>query len=353
MSNYAADTYCFNKTITKSMDTYAPQSNQHEIYIGETAASGAKISHQPVSEYPTSFQGNIAPSWGSDLANKILINLMQAQTQDVGDIMAEQVIQFFIWNTYLTDKSCTEITETDTTGLSLDDPTPTFTIHPLKDAEYDLTITMVGPPQINAWYEWNFGESYAPAINIVGSRIRLLPIKHNWTNTMKIGYSLNTIISTTKKLYEQRRPVYPDARREITVSELHTTPMIRNLLSSLANCYFGIPVITEPITPTAGQAALNTLMTINVDETLTNYYNMQKADRIVIWNDSTDETEVLQVASLGATSINLLYPSLKTWNLNNCTIYPMVMCIVNEVGMSNITDGVYETQLRVTEFIGT
>lgn len=353
MSNYAAETYCFNATVTQNLDAYSPQDSLLGVYSGSLAASGTLNNLEPISEITRDCTGYITPSWWTDIKDKLLINLFQDQTQDVGDIMAEQIIEFFVWNTYLSDITCTDIEETDTTGLTLDGPTPSFTIHPLKSASYELTISMIGPSQIDAWYEWNFGESYTPAINIIGSRIKLLPIKHNWANTMKIGYSLNTIISTTKKLYEQRKPVYPDARREITVSELHITPTIRNLLSSLANFYFGIPVITEPITPTAGQAALNTLMTINVDETLANYYNMQKADRIVIWNDSTDETEVLQVASLGATSINLLYPSLKTWNLNNCTIYPMVMCIVNEVGMSNITDGVYETQLRVTEFIGT
>ena len=352
MSNYAAGTYCYNKTVTKSLDTYSPQSNQREIYIGSIAASGAMTDNLPISELAATRQGNIAPSWGSDLANKILINLMQAQTQDFGNIMADQVIQFFIWNTYLTDKSCTEITETDTTGLSLDGPTPTFTIHPLKDAKYDLTITMVGPPQINAWYEWDFGESYEQAINITGARIRLLPIKHNWSDPLRISYSFSTIISTTKKLYEQRKPLFPEARREVALSEISTDPILRNLLMAFGNYYFGLPVITEPLTPTAGQGLLNTLSSIHVDETLTNYFNMQLATRIVVWNDTTNETETLQISSIDASNIYLAYPSLKTWNLNNCTIYPALMVIVNDINISNVTDGVYEIQLRATECIG-
>jgi hypothetical protein len=351
MSNYAAETLCYSLPVTKSLNTYAPQANQYEVYATSCASSGLLTDNLPIAALPVAKAGCLAASWGTDLFERILINHFQPRVRDVGDIMADQTIEFYIWNTHTIDKTCTAITKTGDTGLTLTGPVPTFHNHPFKAVEYDLTISMNGPAQINASYEWDYGQTYDLILGVIGKRIRLLPIKHNWENKMKISCAAETVISMTKKLYEQRRPMFAKVRREISLLETQATPKIQNLLSAFGNYYFGIPIIVEPITPVAGQGNINLLTTINVEETLSQYFHMQHSDYVVVWNDVTDETEALQVASLGVTSIVLAYASLQTWNLDNCTLYPMLRCIVNSIDTEHITDNVYETRLTATEFI--
>lgn len=351
MSNYVPEILSYALTVSKNFDSYDPQANLLSSAAASFAYDGPLSPMQPITELSADKIGYKAPTWGTDLFERILINHFQPSVRDVGDIMAEQTIEFYIWNTHTIDKTCTAITKTGDTGLTLTGPVPTFHNHPFKVVEYDLTISMNGPAQINASYEWDYGQTYDLILGVIGKRIRLLPIKHNWENKMKISYAAETIISITKKLYEQRRPIFAKVRREISLLETQATPKIQNLLSAFGNYYFGIPIIVEPITPVAGQGNINLLTTINVEETLAQYFHMQHADYVVVWNDVTDETEALQVASLGATSIVLAYASLQTWDLDDCTIYPMLRCIVNSIDTEHITDNVYETRLTATEFI--
>lgn len=349
---YTAAILTITSPQSANFDDYNPVTHVCPISSNySNAIFGPMTDTAPVEESPTNRTGVIAGSWGTDLFDKILINYPLGSSLDVGSIVADKIVTFYIWNTYATDQTCTEFSIANDDGITTDGPTPNFTVHPFKDALYTLTITLTGPASIGTEYEWTFNELVT--LSLTGTRLRLLPIKHDWAKKMTIKFNYKTTISRTKKFYEQRKPLSSKISREIQISELCTTPFIRNTLDSLANVVFGIPVIIEPITPVAGQGTLDLVTVINVQETLTPYYNLNNVNYLVAWNNALDQTEILSILSVGTTSITLAYASLKEWNLNDCTLYPMFMCMVSDCNIRNITDSVYETNLKVIEYLGT
>jgi len=349
MGNYAPDILSYALTVSKNFDSYDPQANLFSSAAASFAYDGPLSPMQPITELSADKIGYKAPTWGTDLFDKILINYPESTTYDAQNVLSDKTIEFSVWNTYGSSKNCASLTQTGVTGITLSEPYAPFHIHPFKAIEYQIVIDVIGPVSIDATFDWDFDEAYDTIMKIIGTRLKVLPIKHNWENEMKVSLSHDTVISTSLKLHEQRRALYPRARREISIAELLTTHKEKNLYLAIGNTAIGIPIITDSLTPVPGQGNLNEVASIALQESLNDYYHINHCDFALAWNDVLDEVEAIQIESIMDNVIALSYPSTRTWDLNNCTIYPMIIGIITDVNMKNITDGAYEMYLRAME----
>lgn len=351
MSNYVPEILSYALTVSKNFDSYDPQANLFSSAAASFAYDGPLSPMQPITELSADKIGYKAPTWGTDLFDKIFVNFPIIGPIGIGDVIADFEYSFYIWNTYGIVKTCVDFDATGTVGISIDGPETPFVINPYKVAEYTVTFTMMGPSTIDAKYDWDFLESYDTDLNFIGNRVLLLKMLHNWKEPLSLTLKAETVVSSTKKLYEQRKALYSELRREFTTTGTLVDPLLRNRLTAIANSYFGWPIFIEAITPELGQGSIEGLMSFNVVDDLDSYWHIHNVGKMIVWNDELGDCEALGIASVESDKINIVYPSLRTWDLDVCTLYPMLRCTISSLNIVHHTDKVYDVKLTLSEFL--
>jgi len=96
---------------------------------------------------------------------------------DVGNLAANETYTVNVWNSYLSPKTLTEITEGNAGGINWVGPVPPATFMALQEVNYQFTISRIGPSVINASFVFDFMNANDPILVITGSRVVLFPYK--------------------------------------------------------------------------------------------------------------------------------------------------------------------------------
>jgi hypothetical protein len=155
-----------------------------EGWLTETLLSGAQADTQPVDEIPETFDGTITEMYAFlHWYNRIHI---QYTRLNLGNVVGDQTIPFWILNTFLVPKTLEEIIATGVEGVELiDGGTPPYDLQPFEQRDYTLEVDASGPPSINAFYEFEFTGYGTVSIRIEGIRVIGWYWEPNWETEPK------------------------------------------------------------------------------------------------------------------------------------------------------------------------
>lgn len=143
----------------------------------DLAASGSRSAYRVARRNAWPIRGEYMPAFKEDFYEHIYVNPSRL---DLGNLLSDEHRTIFVWNAY-TDGSHTiqSINTTGAEGITLSGGiAPPATVRPLTEIEYDLNISMSGPPVIDAVIEFEW-DTEAPQLRITGSRVMILTFKPN------------------------------------------------------------------------------------------------------------------------------------------------------------------------------
>lgn len=114
-------------------------------------------------------KGNIFNSFFKDFYFRIYLSPIFI---DLSTIASSQTHQIQLWNAYpYTAANLDSINVTNSSGIEITGAEPPFTMYPLAEIAYEVTISVSGPPDINSLIQFDFSDVNNPyPIHIVGTR---------------------------------------------------------------------------------------------------------------------------------------------------------------------------------------
>lgn len=179
--------------------------------------------------------------------------------ENVGVVITTATRTFKVWNAYrFTPKAFTSWLGTNDLGITKSTLTPPpYTMEPLEEAEFTLSVSPDGPPQIQATFTWVIdGQSYT--VDIEGSRrVILFPFSPDWKTPVTETLEWKTDIFRAYAGDEQRISLRTKPRRffEYRVTLFgQDAAKFENNLYGWQNRTFAFPVWTDKVSVTAAVA---------------------------------------------------------------------------------------------------
>lgn len=189
-----------------------------------------------------------------DFYNRILFTPTKVS---FGNILSTRTQGLDLWNGFLEAKEITDYVEPTVEGLTVTEPVSSpYTLSPLEEITYAVTVTTEGPPQFSENIEWAIdGEDYST--EVTGQRVLVWPFEPNWANSVSEKLSWLTDVMTAFDGTEQRVELRSKPRKEIEyTTTLHgnRVNVLKNLLFGWQNRKYALPLwydkasIKEPLT---------------------------------------------------------------------------------------------------------
>ena len=173
----------------------------------------------------------------------------------------------------------------------------------------------------------------------------------NWKYPVRMKYKFNTIISTTRRKYEQRKALSSKPKRiqsfTVTDNEEHT--LIKNYLIYLKSTDLALPIYEEPCLPTVDGLLLG-LNAVPVND-ISNYFNLQNYTDSVLIIDRRDivNAEAHLLDSVDGDTINLVIPVAGNFLGAYTVIFPLFNCFLTSHSFDDVTDTMTKFELEFTE----
>lgn len=227
------------------------------------------------------------------------IHLIPAKV-DVGNLVSDQYFDVVVWNAYFVPRTLESISQSGTSGISFNGPTPPSVWQGLQSKIYQLTVTTDGSPDIDASYLMNWdGSADDAAITIVGSRIVSLVYPFEAPATEILEWKTNIITSNDGT--EQRIRVRKAPRQSYSVKY----PLQNSDLRAAENRAYGwlarrwaVPLWSEA--QQVGSIGTG-LTSIPVDTTGSDY----RADSLVFVYESNAVNTTMDIDTVAAGQLNL------------------------------------------------
>ncbi len=204
-----------------------------------------------------------------------------------------------VFNGYFIDRTLENITEQDTTGITLVGDSTPDTYYPLEEKTYILTVTADGPTTIDAYYHFDFdGSTDDLTLQINGVRMIIFP--YLYKPGLKENLQWYTKVLSSFNGSEQRYKARGNPRQFFKLTAYANKDernRVGNLLYGNRVSAWGVPVWSE-------QRLLSSAVTI--DDTIlhvdTLYGDFRIGSRAVIWANHRDY-HVLNITGLTDTTI--------------------------------------------------
>ncbi|MDC8457816.1 hypothetical protein [Marinobacter sp. DS40M6] len=195
-----------------------------------------------VQVYSFSFNGHRARSYFDDLYFKVHFTPGQI---NLGNVLSVQTEEIRVWNAHLSSKDITSYLEPSEEGVSVQAPVSApYTMPPLEELSYTVTVSTDGPPQFNTEILWVIdGVNYS--VPITGQRVVVWPFGPNWDQPMYESLEWKTDVITAFNGAEERRPLRTKARRRINYRlSLWDNELVQfqNLLFGWQDRQYAVPV---------------------------------------------------------------------------------------------------------------
>lgn len=240
----------------------------------------------------------------------------------------------------------------DVTGCAFEETPPiSFAIN--QEVTLGLEVLREGNFQINGDVTLTFSEGSICYLSVLGLRL-LFPLgrsflsDHNWADGIEVIYSFQSLITQSKKFYEQRAQLFPQMRRRLMISVLQQRPLVKNYLMYGANSVFAIPMFTEPILLAIGE--LDGLTSLTATNDISYYYNLKNlTDLLVICKDN----QILVRGITGVSGQNILLDTalITTWRGEEVICYPVISCFVEALKFDYLNSKTWKGNYNMQEYV--
>lgn len=295
----------------------------------------------PVSMTPRVLSGYVVLTRFDDFYNRIHIN---PASLDLGNLASGATRTVDVWNAFLTPQLMSYFNPPTDPGIQVIAPVTTpYTMPPIALLEYELTFTTDSAPTIDAEMSWIIG-GLPYELPITGRRVIAWPFLPNWDAPVEEQLEWITAVDRSYNGTEQRVSLRAVARRafEFTVREKQESAQhLENLLYGWAGRLFAMPIFPERSSLTANAPLGAT--TLNCDTSDRTFV----IDGLAVIYRDDQALEVVEVASVGASSITLSRPTLAAWPAGT-RIYPaMIGWIDGVTSIDHHTDSVVDAPIRM------
>lgn len=163
----------------------------------------------------------------------------------------------------------------------------------------------------------------------------------NWKNEITIKYRVETVLSKTRKLKEQRKPLMDTLKRRMNVEYLREEVdpiIIENFFKYYRTDGFYVPVYSEPIAidetgSLLGKSSLNI-------ENAQYYYSYKNLTNMIMLYDLSKQIQVekIAVSSISDTVVSLSTNVSKNYTGETTMLFPVMKCLLDAKTFNNITD---------------
>lgn len=301
-----------------------PAGTQNSVYQAPTIWDDVSYSQfgvltvAPITVSGFSFTGERVLTWFDDWYNRIHI---VPNTIDLNNVITDQTREILLWNAYLTSKSLTSTDFPAVQGVSVTSPVSTpYTLRPLEDLTYILSVSSDGPPVINVSLTWNITGEEPFTVDITGRRIVVWPFPPNWSTPLVESLDWYTDVITAHYGDEQRIQLRSKPRRmfEYTATMMNASDsaIASNLLWGWQNRNYALPLWVD-LTVLSSTASIGTV-TLSMDTTNRGFF----AGGLLLLLKGPLDYEAVEIDSFTPTTITLAKPLERTW-VQGTKVYPV------------------------------
>jgi len=272
---------------------------------------------------------------------------------EAGFIVEDVMYSAWLWNAYR-DQSVTlsDIVEYAVSGTYMDQGTFPRDLEIWEEEQFDLYIYKTGPPILNGTYTFEL-DVVSCVLGVTGMRVIPFFYDIDWDGKFNLTYNFSTVIAESKKLYEQRRQLYANPRRTFDIKLAvweHFARSVRNHIRYGQDKVFGIPVYSECMTINE-TGDIHNYLVLNINEDLSEYWNLSKADFVMLFDIITWEGEIKELVSCTDTSITFNSVVAGNFEAYRTIAYPVVICLLDKKKIKGPTDRISTATLTFKEFI--
>ena len=299
--------------VTGSFDRYAADYYPYKDLNGALAPGAApRTINLPVSQQANPQAGALSGGFGRlDWYDRIhLIPGVLA----LGNLVSEQQRTIEVWNAWLVPQRLASVVGVGTDGLTLTEPVaaPT-TFGALESRLYTLSISLTGPPTIDAGYTFDFaGAGQAPVLAVTGARVIGLVFRPNWRPGAPLIERLVWLTDVIRRRdgSEQRIGLRSIPRREfeylVTLTDASAARLDAAVWGWQARV-FAVPIWTDPAVLAAELPAGSS--SVPVSTALRDY----AAGTLAALVQDDYDHEIVEVQAVTGGSITLARPTTQTW----------------------------------------
>lgn len=284
-----------------------------------------------VDESPRQIKGRIWPGVNDTFYNRILID---PASLDMGNLLSNQTRSIKLWNGFLSNRTLEGFQRNNDDGISVKEPVVTpYTLRPLEELTYTLSISTDGPAVIDASYVWTVnGIEYRAAIS--GRRVVIWPYPPSWDTPVTESLQWLTNILRSYDGSEQRRALRTKPRRSFSYAfktAREESARMENLLWGWQNRLYALPVWTDR--PKLTTAGLRGDMALALP---TATYSFSAGALAILFSD-VRTMEVVEIDSVQAGNLTLKRPLEANWPLGT-SVFPVILGhLPNSVPMTRLT----------------
>lgn len=323
---------------SSNRDTWSPYGALIPDSLSQQPVYGCAVPeyHNVTPLNPVGKTGCTIPHFSADFYDRIHVTPALA---GLGQVLSDQTETTEVWNAYRVDRTLNSITGQNTAGITFDSdqaggvPPPPVVYSQLSSRLYTFDISVIGPPGINASYEFAF-DSETVQYRITGQRLALFSMRADWSQPVVERFVWKTQIIDS---YEDERQaislrVYPRHFLKANIGGFRVNKQILNAaLSQNQALPFAVPAWQD-------QAALSQTSDVGA---LTIYLDTQTrlflAGGLAALMTGPEQTEIVEIVSVQPDSLTLKAGLEGKWTIGS-EVYPLrVMRAPKSLGVSNIT----------------
>lgn len=286
--------------------------------------------------------------------NIIYNNLWLKPTEfQFGMILQDKVYDIYIWNTYSNTINFMDLTYNQNLGYNIMVGTLPQSYQPTEEKNYALNLYKNGTSILNDTAIFTFDDGDSPTLEVSGKRILIVP-DFCTGGEVKIPYAFINVKSVTLKQLEERRNVIDKIGRKISFSVMlkKDNAYLENVIRYGQEKMFGAPYLIEPMHST-DTGDLEGYQTINIQEDISKYFNLQNTDMIGLWNKSANTFEVAEISTLDTAGKQIVVttPIVESFPVADTIIFPVMTAYLEDYNVTQKTMDIVKYSLTFREIV--
>ena len=216
---------------------------------------------------------------------------------------------------------------------------------------------------MSRWYgDCVYGEELYKGIPLTPEgTVNLFAWEPNWANGVQVKYRYNTIISRTRLLKEQRKPLLSSPLRTLRFSVLDDDPVFSAKLEHYLKKYHAkqvlVPIYTEPVLVDSSRhdETIDGFTSVRVNSRIANCYNFINLSLVCLFIDikyslKAELKTIQQIYQVDGEWTLLLSSVIQTaFRSNRTVIYPLFEAVLESKRLEDHTDTVTDFDCEFKE----
>jgi hypothetical protein len=232
-----------------------------------------------------------------------------------------------VWNANFSSRTLTAIPFFDVTGIQISGGLGILpqTYGPLRTSIFTFTIDVIGPPRIDAIYFFDFG-SEAPSVVITGDRAVVFAYEPQRPTIERISFLTDVLESyngTEQRIALRTSPRLMYIYDYLLPDAVDYSRALNTMSGNIGNG-FAVPVWWDLRTLTADVAPAATVVKCS-----TAFADFRDGGLALLWR-SPQDFEVLQIATVSPTQLNLAFPTSGSSSALTTLCMPLVISFLSD-----------------------